>query len=126
RRARSAASPDRARAWSTTRGATPAEEVLPRQASAAARRVAREAGERRAPRASRRIASQRLIASARTSDDPEPFVRAQLRHNLAALGADFGLFMIGMSFASQTTILPAFGVYLGAPNVVIGAIPAVM
>lgn len=45
---------------------------------------------------------------------------------MAALGADFGLFLIGLAFASQSTVLPAFAVYLGAPNVVIGAIPAVM
>jgi MFS family permease len=34
--------------------------------------------------------------------------------------------MVGLSFASQATILPAFAAYLGASNVVIGAIPAVM
>ena len=34
--------------------------------------------------------------------------------------------MVGLSFASQATILPAFAAYLGAPNVAIGAIPAVM
>ena len=34
--------------------------------------------------------------------------------------------MVGLSFASQATILPAFAVHLGAPNLVIGAIPAVM
>ena len=45
---------------------------------------------------------------------------------MAALGADFALFMIGLSFASHATILPAFAVELGAPNVAIGAIPAVM
>jgi MFS family permease len=49
-----------------------------------------------------------------------------LRHNVAALGADYALFMIGLSFASQSTILPAFAAHLRAPNVVIGAIPAVM
>lgn len=49
-----------------------------------------------------------------------------LRHNLAALGVDYALFVVGLAFASQSTILPAFAVYLGAPNVVIGAIPAVM
>ena len=49
-----------------------------------------------------------------------------LRFNILALGADFGLFLVGMSFASSSTILPAFAVYLGAPNVAIGAIPAVM
>ncbi len=51
---------------------------------------------------------------------------ANLRHNLAALGADYALFVVGLAFASQSTILPAFAAYLGAPNVVIGAIPAVM
>jgi len=34
--------------------------------------------------------------------------------------------MVGLSFASQATILPAFAASLGAPNVVLGAIPAVM
>ena len=51
---------------------------------------------------------------------------SNLRHNLAALGADYALFVMGLAFASQSTILPAFASYLGAPNVVIGAIPAVM
>ena len=51
---------------------------------------------------------------------------SNLRHNLAALGADYALFVMGLAFASQSTILPAFAAYLGAPNVVIGAIPAVM
>ncbi len=50
----------------------------------------------------------------------------RLRRNVVTLGADFGLFLIGLSFASQSTILPAFAAHLGAPNVVIGAIPAVM
>ena len=49
-----------------------------------------------------------------------------LRHNLVALGADYGLFLVAMSFASPSTVLPAFAAWLGAPNVVIGAIPAVM
>ena len=49
-----------------------------------------------------------------------------LRHNVLALGADYGLFMVGLTFASQSTILPAFAASLGAPNVLIGAIPAVM
>ena len=49
-----------------------------------------------------------------------------LRHNVVALGADYALFVVGLAFASQSTILPAFAAYLGAPNVVIGAIPAVM
>jgi MFS family permease len=49
-----------------------------------------------------------------------------LRHNVLALGADFGLFLVGLTLASRATILPAFAAWLGAPNVVIGAIPAVM
>src|SRR4029077_2694898 len=53
-------------------------------------------------------------------------VSGNLRHNLAALGADYALFVVGLAFASQSTIWPAFAAYLGAPNVVIGAIPAVM
>jgi len=49
-----------------------------------------------------------------------------LRHNVVALGADYALFMIALAFASPATVLPAFAAWLGAPNVVIGAIPAVM
>lgn len=49
-----------------------------------------------------------------------------MRHNVVALGADYGLFLVAMSFASPSTILPAFAASLGASNVVIGAIPAVM
>jgi MFS family permease len=51
---------------------------------------------------------------------------SDLRRNALALGADYGLFQVGLSFAGQVTILPAFAAWLGAPNVVIGAIPAVM
>jgi MFS family permease len=58
--------------------------------------------------------------------DPEAFARRHVRHNVLVLGADFGLFFVGLSFASQTTILPAFAEHLGAPNLLIGAIPAVM
>jgi MFS family permease len=46
--------------------------------------------------------------------------------NVLLLGVDYGLFLVGLAFASQGTILPAFAAWLGAPNVVIGAIPAVM
>ncbi|HEX9822563.1 MAG TPA: MFS transporter [Methylomirabilota bacterium] len=46
--------------------------------------------------------------------------------NVLLLGADYGLFLVGLAFASQATILPAFAAWLGAPNVAIGAIPAVM
>ena len=34
--------------------------------------------------------------------------------------------MVALAFVSPTTILPAFAAWLGAPNIVIGAIPAVM
>lgn len=60
------------------------------------------------------------------ADAHEALVRRHLRHNVFALGADYALFMVGLSFASQSTILPAFAEHLRAPNVVIGAIPAVM
>jgi MFS family permease len=46
--------------------------------------------------------------------------------NVLLLGVDYGLFLVGLAFASQATILPAFAAWLGAPNVVVGAIPAVM
>src|SRR3972149_1621724 len=59
-------------------------------------------------------------------DDHDAFVRRHLRHNLVALGADYALFLVGLSFASQSTILPAFAEHLRAPNVVVGAIPAGM
>jgi MFS family permease len=48
-----------------------------------------------------------------------------LRHNFVALGLDYGFFLVGMSFASSATILPAFAAHLEASNVAIGAIPAV-
>jgi MFS family permease len=51
---------------------------------------------------------------------------AHLRHNMLALGADYGFFLVALSFVSPATILPAFAASLGAPNVVIGTIPAVM
>jgi MFS family permease len=59
-------------------------------------------------------------------DDAEAFARRHTRHNVVALGVDFGLFMVGLSFASQATILPAFAAHLGASNLMIGAIPALM
>jgi MFS family permease len=57
--------------------------------------------------------------------DHADFVQQHLRRNVLALGGDFALYMVGLAFASQATILPAFAASLGAPNVVIGAIPAV-
>ena len=52
-------------------------------------------------------------------------MRRHLRRNVLALGADFALYTVGLAFASQSTLLPAFAASLGAPNIVIGAIPAV-
>src|SRR5438874_8218437 len=52
--------------------------------------------------------------------------RGDLRWNVLALGADYGLFMVGLAFVSSATVLPAFAAFLGASTVVIGAIPAVM
>jgi MFS family permease len=54
------------------------------------------------------------------------FTTPDLRRNVAALGADYALFLVGLSFASQSTILPAFATHLGASNLIIGAIPALM
>jgi MFS family permease len=59
-------------------------------------------------------------------DDRAAFARRHVRHNVVALAADFGLFLVGLSFVSQSTILPAFAAHLGASNLVIGAIPALM
>jgi MFS family permease len=50
----------------------------------------------------------------------------ELRRNTVLLGADYALFLVGLSFASPSTILPAFAAHLGATNVIIGAIPALM
>ena len=63
------------------------------------------------------------MISPERAETPAP---SDVRHNVLALGADFSLFLIGLSFASQSTILPAFAETLGASNVVIGAIPALM
>ncbi len=59
-------------------------------------------------------------------DDTDAETSRDVRHNTVALGIDFGLFLIGLSFSSQSTILPAFAAHLGASNVLIGAIPALM
>ncbi|HEY7203245.1 MAG TPA: MFS transporter [Methylomirabilota bacterium] len=61
-----------------------------------------------------------------TSALPDDRARGHVRHNVVALAADFGLFLVGLSFVSQSTVLPAFAAHLGASNLVIGAIPALM
>jgi MFS family permease len=70
--------------------------------------------------------TEALPADPHDPDDGEAFARRHVRHNLVALGVDLGLFLVGLSFASQSTILPAFAAHLGASNLVIGAIPALM
>jgi MFS family permease len=57
--------------------------------------------------------------------DQDTFVRRHLRRNVASLGGDYVFYVIGLAFASQSTVLAAFANHLGAPNVLIGAIPAV-
>ena len=49
-----------------------------------------------------------------------------LRWNATVLGADMAIFSIGIAFASRETLIPAFAERLGAPNILIGAIPALM
>ena len=68
----------------------------------------------------------RLGLPAPAARDDDALEVPHLRRNLVALGGDLGLFLIGLSFGSQSTVLPAFVASLGAPNVVVGAIPAVM
>jgi MFS family permease len=59
-------------------------------------------------------------------DPTLPARRRRLDRNVLALGLDYTCFLIGMSFASQATVLPAFATHLGASSVAIGAIPAVL
>jgi MFS family permease len=48
------------------------------------------------------------------------------RRSAFLLAADLATFHLGMAFASQNTVIPAFAERLGAPNLLIGAIPALM
>lgn len=56
----------------------------------------------------------------------EDIATKHARHNFIMLAIDYGAFALGWTFASTSTILPAFAERLGAPNLVIGAIPAAM
>lgn len=67
----------------------------------------------------------RIVTSAMAADS-DALMRRHLRRNVLALGSDLTLYMVGAAFASQATIIPAFAAHLGAPNLVIGAIPAVI
>lgn len=66
-----------------------------------------------------------LAIEARPSPVPAEATR-HARRNTLALGADISTFGLGLAFASPTTLIPAFAERLGAPNIVIGAIPAIM
>ena len=58
--------------------------------------------------------------------DAASFVRKHARHNFAMIALDYGAYSLGMSFVSVTTIAPALAERLGAPNIIIGLIPALM
>ncbi len=63
------------------------------------------------------------VATAPTPTLPDTYNR---RRNAGFLIADLSMFITGMAFASPSTLLPAFAERLGASNLVIGAIPALM
>ena len=54
-----------------------------------------------------------------------PYVLEHRRHNFTVMALDFACYSVAMTFASTATILPAFVERLGAPNVIIGAMPAI-
>ncbi len=56
----------------------------------------------------------------------DAFERTNLRWNMSMLSLDYGLFGLGLSLIATTTILPAFAQRLGASNIVIGIIPAIL
>src|SRR5205807_2347291 len=87
---------------------------------------ARAARPRPDPARPERVTLARLGLPAPGAPAGDALAVPHLRRNLVTLGADLGLFLVGLSFGSQSTVLPAFVASLGAPNVVVGAIPAVM
>lgn len=60
------------------------------------------------------------------ADDVAAFATQHRRHNFTVMVLDYSSFVLGMSFASTSTVLPAFVEKLGAPNVIIGAMPAIL
>lgn len=64
-------------------------------------------------------------AVAADSEVVSGYVLRNLRRNFTVMALDFTFYSLAMTFASTTTILPAFVERLGAPNVVIGAMPAI-
>jgi MFS family permease len=62
-----------------------------------------------------------------TLEAAAPRVRERThRRDAFLLAADLATFHLGMAFASQNTVIPAFAERLGAPNLLIGAVPALM
>lgn len=59
-------------------------------------------------------------------DRDAAFVQANLRWNFLVLSLDYGMFGLGLSLAASTTVLPAFAQRLGASNLVIGLLPALL
>ena len=61
-------------------------------------------------------------------NDPatEAIASAHATRNFIMLATDYGAFALGWTFASTSTILPAFAEMLGASNLMIGAIPAAL
>lgn len=56
-------------------------------------------------------------------DKAGSIVASNLRRNFTVLALDYGFFMLGMSFSSTATILPALAERLGAPSLIIAAFP---
>ena len=54
------------------------------------------------------------------------FVEANLRRNVGAIAGEMGFFGLALSLAATATVLPAFARHLGASNLVIGLLPAIM
>jgi MFS family permease len=58
-----------------------------------------------------------------SAQNADRLVAGNLRRNFTALSLDYGLFMLGMTFSSTATMLPALAERLGAPSLIIAAFP---
>jgi MFS family permease len=67
-----------------------------------------------------------ILDRSRQFGSAHSFVEGHLVRNFVALALDYGFFGLAMSLASTTTILPALADRLGAPNVVLGALPSIV
>ncbi|MHB0878643.1 MAG: MFS transporter, partial [Anaerolineae bacterium] len=73
------------------------------------------------------LPASRSPGSVALSLDPvAAFAAAHRRFNFTVMTLDYASFVLGMSFASTATVLPAFAERLGAPNIIIGAMPAIV